>query len=171
MLSSSRPSSPTDPQDMTTENPPSPATKRAKSPPVAALSPLRFQGNLTAEQKLQIITAQIFEIRRQRKAVSPDGSEVSKKKSNKKGLHATEKVPKLHHKIVREYFHPNLEYVMAEVAYSPYLTSPIKHYSEETLTLTGNEEDLMHLGIAALVYTCIRIFIYIIGLYCISLNL
>ncbi len=136
MSSPSRPSSPTTKQHIIAETC-SPVTKRAKSPPVAALSPLKFHGDLTAEQKLQIITAQIFELRRQRKAVSPDGSEITKKKIKNKGLNATDKLPKSQHKVVREYFHPNLEYVMAEVAYSPYLTSPIKHYSEETLTLTG----------------------------------
>jgi hypothetical protein len=109
---------------------------RAQSSPEGKQSsPSKGHVHLTAAERLEQITLQINEIRRQRRDVSPEGSQFSKKnkKTNKDKVKSNKKV-------TREYFHPNLEYVMAEVAYSPYMTSPVSKYSEETLTVTGSAD-------------------------------
>lgn len=102
----------------------------------------------SAEEKLKEITEKIAQIRLQRRQLSPDGKDTDKRKSNKRSELAHRQSPKpgspsspgFDAKIVREYFHPQLEYVIAEVAYSPYMTSPIESYPSHTLHLSGDTQ-------------------------------
>ena len=102
----------------------------------------------TAEEKLQEITDKIAQIRLQRRRLSTDGKDKvahKSKRSEKPGRHQSPAAkspgspgsPDFDNKVVREYFHPQLDYVIAEVAYSPYMTSPIETYPSHTLHLSG----------------------------------
>lgn len=106
----------------------------------------------TAEEKLQDITDKIAQIRLQRRRLSPDGKDQAAHKSRRGGGEkpghrqspATKSPgspgsPGFDNRVVREYFHPQLDYVIAEVAYSPYMTSPIETYPSHTLHLSGSD--------------------------------
>jgi hypothetical protein len=82
----------------------------------------------TPQEKLEEISVRLAEVRKKRaefdgnKKPKPQSrSSVSKKKS---------------------FHHPKLEYVMAEVVYSPYMTKPNEHYSQETFRIPEKLREL-----------------------------
>jgi hypothetical protein len=86
-----------------------------------------------AELKLQRINEKIIEIRRLRRERSPEGSISPLEKARRKRIeeegHPRPKSNKL--------APPHLTYMLAELAHSPYLTSPLKKYSQKTLEISG----------------------------------
>lgn len=86
-----------------------------------------------AELKLQSINEKLIEIRRLRRERSPEGPISPLERARRKRIelegHQRPKSSRLSH--------PHLTYMLAELAHSPYLTSPLKKYSQETLELSG----------------------------------
>ena len=130
-------------------------------------SPQKMHGKgQTAEQKLKEITDKIASIRLQRRQLSPDGKTKEKKTKNKKKSNkelvrpsspatgspeminpeSSQFSPGGFQKITREFYHPQLDYVIAEVAHSPYMVSPIENYNGDTLHLSQKIRNLKCLG-------------------------
>jgi hypothetical protein len=104
-------------------------------------SGLHYPISDNAEEKLSDITRKLQEVRLLRRQLSPVST---KKKKLKKKSDSNQRQHKS--KVTREYFHPQLEYVIAEVAHSPYMISPTQRYPEETLQLSGKIRNLKALG-------------------------
>ncbi len=90
---------------------------------------------LSAEKKLEEINKQLAAIRKERE-------ESSSKKSGRVLGKRTDysKRPK------KSFHHPNLEYVMGELIYSPYRTHPLAKYPEETFRMNDKLKDLRKSG-------------------------
>ena len=58
-------------------------------------------------------------------------------------VHKRKKFPKVVHKIPKkELHHPNLDFLIAEIAHSPYLTPPLDKYPSEMFQLSNKLREL-----------------------------
>jgi hypothetical protein len=76
------------------------------------------------EKRVDEITAQINEIRKKRLEMS--GVKEEKPGTPKRDI---TKIPK------RVFHHPNLDFIIGEVVYSPYMTNPLDRYPSQTFTV------------------------------------
>lgn len=83
-----------------------------------------------AMDKIKELGLQIHKIQDERKRVSP-----LSRFNNPSGLNTSTTISKKStaHPKKNKFYHPNLDYVFAEVTNSPYLTPPGRNYSQETL--------------------------------------
>lgn len=84
------------------------------------------------QDKLEEINQQLAEVRKQKQELEKPVKRKSiklEKKGSKNSFH-----------------HPKLDYVMAEVVYSPYMTKPNEKYSEDTLKVPEKLRELKKLG-------------------------
>lgn len=79
-----------------------------------------------ALEKVKELSTKISKLSVERRKVAP-----LDKYNNLSGITKSGALPRK--KKVREFFHPTLDYVFAEVSNSPYLTHPLENYSTETL--------------------------------------
>lgn len=98
--------------------------KRPKSGQGAGSKKLECEKDELAK-KLQSISQRLSEIQSEKRKLSPLSRPSTAPKKE-----TSEKKTKPHK---REFFHPKLEFIMAEAAYSPYLTPPTASYGKKTL--------------------------------------
>jgi hypothetical protein len=88
------------------------------------------------KSKLHSISARLAKIQLEKRKLSPLYRPSTSPKKEKK--------EKKSHK--REFYHPKLEFVMAEAAYSPYLTPPTASYGEKTLRFPSKMKEIRFQG-------------------------
>lgn len=94
------------------------------------------------QAKIKHLNDQIHKIQAKRKQLSPIGE----KATHKPNHHQPEQKAKEHRKIKKQFHHPNLDFVIANVANSPYLTSPEVAYSTITIQSANKIRYLKNLG-------------------------
>jgi hypothetical protein len=87
-------------------------------------------------QKLHSISTRLAQIQLEKRKLSPLYRPSTSPKKDKK--------EKKNQK--REFYHPKLEFVMAEAAYSPYLTPPTASYGEKTLRYPSKMKEIRFQG-------------------------
>jgi hypothetical protein len=87
-------------------------------------------------QQLKSISQRLAKIQVEKRKLSPlyRPATTTTKQENKK------------EKTKREFFHPKLEFVMAEAAYSPYLTPPTANYGQKTLHYPSKMKEIRFQG-------------------------
>ncbi len=106
-------------------------------------SPTKSKVNMSTEERLKDIEAQIIAVRKAKMELKPVASH---KKSPPKKKWRPPKKGKL--------YHTKLEYVFGEILSSPYMTPPLDNYPKTTYTLP---EELRALKVC--IYICICIFV------------
>lgn len=87
---------------------------------------------LSPQDKLEEINQKLAEIRKKRLEFDAESSTQKKKKSKAQQKSSLKK----------SFHHPKLDYVIAEIVYSPYMTKPNESYSEETFRMPEKLSEL-----------------------------
>ena len=90
---------------------------------------------LSPQDKLEEINQKLAEIRKKRQEFDAESS-TQKKKKSKSQLKSEKSTLK------KSFHHPKLDYIIAEIVYSPYMTKPNESYSQETFRMPEKLSEL-----------------------------
>eukprot|EP01038_Epipyxis_sp_PR26KG_P010293 gene10293-13837_t len=99
---------------------------------------LSSPSSVIAKKKIDEIAEQLLEVRRKR--LEFNGAD----KSNSGRVHSARR--DYAKKVAKSFHHPNFEYVLGEIVYSPYLTRPSAAYSDETFQMASRLRELRKTG-------------------------
>ena len=97
---------------------------------------------VSPEQKLDEINQKLAEVRRKRLEFEAGSSSSTTKKSKNKSKTAKSASKTDTKALKKSFHHPKLDYVLAEIVYSPYMTKPNESYSQETFRIPEKLSEL-----------------------------